>query len=217
MVDFYQQRYPNLHCTALVHSFNEKLPGFVSPPAPGSPLRGIISGNINATCSDAAGRVAQALQQIPDAHLTILSGTTRAELERQGLLRERVELDTVSRDVLIERLTQSDIVFLPHGFQGGLSDAEYQTIFPTKTIEYLICGRPILAHTPANCFLTRFLKQWDCALIVEEPTVDAVVAAIGRLRGDKTLRDRLVGNALKAAEQFQAEHVAAHLRKMLFA
>jgi glycosyltransferase involved in cell wall biosynthesis len=98
-----------------------------------------------------------------------------------------------------------------------LSDAEYQTIFPTKTIEYLICGRPILAHTPPNCFLTRFLQQWDCALIVEEPTVDAVVAAIARLRSDKALRDRLVGNALKAAEQFQAEHVAAHLRKMLFA
>ena len=105
------------------------------------------------------------------------------------------------------------IVLLPHSFvYPARAKDDFLTIFPTKTIEYLISGRPILAHTPADCFLTHFLRENDCALVVEQPDVDALTAAIERLRSDASLRRRLVSNALKAAAQFQACRVAREFR-----
>jgi glycosyltransferase involved in cell wall biosynthesis len=215
MEELYRGRYPGLRCSALPHSFNDPLPERAQVPPPGSPLRLVISGSINESCRDAAVRAGAAIASVPDARLTILSGTPRAQLERLGMLGPGVEHGIVSRDALLARLREADIAVLPHGFRGGVSEAEYATIFPTKTIEYLICGRPILAHTPPDCFLTRFLREQDCALVVDQPESAAVVSGIERLRRDEGLRERLVRNALRAAEAFQAPRVAAAFREVL--
>ena len=115
------------------------------------------------------------------------------------MLSPQTSVQCVSRPELLRGLGQADILLLPHGFSGSLSQVEYSTIFPTKTIEYLISGRPILAHTPPGAYLTRFLKQHDCALVVETPDPAALAVAIRRLRTDGSLRSRLVRNALAAA------------------
>ncbi len=214
MVEFYRERYPNLRCSSLVHSFNEDLPDWAPPPVPRRPLRFILSGNINASCSDAAGRVCKAIERI-ESHLTILSGTPSKFLEQLGLLRPGVSYATVSRDEVLSRLGDADIVILAHGFTGGLSPEEYRTIFPTKTIEYLISGRPILAHVPQDCFLARFLRAHDCAEVVDTPDPDAILLAVQRLTSDADLRERLVRNAFRAAVQFQGRTVAETLRAHL--
>jgi len=89
---------------------------------------------------------------------------------------------------------------------------EIKTIFPTKTIEYLISGRPILAHLPADCFLAEFLRSHDCALIVDEPSLEALKRALAILRQDEALRSKLVCNAMQAAKQFEAHEVARQMR-----
>ena len=213
MVELYRERYPHLRCSALPHSFNEALPDFTPPPEPRFPPRFVICGNINESCRDATVRVCQAIAQLDGAALTFLSGTASAFLQRLGVLRPGVRHETVSRDQVVQRLREGDVVVLAHGLGGGMSTEEYRTIFPTRTIEYLICGRPILAHAPAECYLSRFLTEHDCALLVTEPSVAALRAAIERLRADPALRDRLVRNALRAAEMFQAPRVADLLRR----
>ena len=213
MVQLYRERYPQLRCSALPHSFNEALPDFAPPPEPRFPLRFVICGNINESCRDATVRVCQAIAQLDGAALTFLSGTASAFLQRLGVLRPGVRHETVSRDQVVQRLREGDVVVLAHGLGGGMSTEEYRTIFPTRTIEYLICGRPILAHAPAECYLSRFLREHDCALLVTEPSVAALRAAIERLQADPALRDRLVRNALRAAEMFQAPRVADLLRR----
>jgi hypothetical protein len=215
MVELYRERYPNLRCSALVHSFNESLPEFAPLSEPGSPLRFTICGTIWDVCLDATVRACEAISQVKDSSLTFLSGTPRVFLQEMGLLRNGTRHETVSRDELLSRLQESDIVVLPHGFSGSLPREEYTTIFPTRTIEYLLCGRPILAHAPADCYLTRFLKEHQCALVVDEPGVPALLAAIERLRSDRELRTQLVRNALRAAEMFHAPRVAATLRARL--
>ncbi len=215
MVELYRERYPQVKCSALVHSFNEQLPVFSPPPDPGSPLRLTICGDINESCRDAAVRVSEAILCTEDTELTFLTGTPRSYLAKLGLIRNRVRYDTVSRDEVVERLHRSDIVVLPHGFTGVYSQEEYHTIFPTRTIEYLICGRPILAHTPPDCYLTRFLSEHECALVVDKPSISELRKAIDLLRADAALRSKIACNALKAAEQFFAPHVAATLRAKL--
>lgn len=215
MLELYRERYPDLKCSALVHSFNEQIPEFMPPPEPGSPLRLTICGNINEACKDAALRVGEAVSLSHDTHLTLLTGIPQSYLAEIGLLRDGVAYETVSRDEVLNKLSQADIVVLPHGFTGGYSEEEYRTIFPTRTVEYLISGRPILAHSPPDSFLTRFLKENECALVVDNPSVSEVVKAIALLRSDAALRSKLTRNALRAAKLFDAKSVAASFRAQL--
>lgn len=215
MVELYRTRYPELKCSALVHSFNEDIPVFTSLPELHAPLRLMICGNINESCRDSAVRLCEAISKMNNVSLTLLSGTSRADLQDLGLLRNGTAYETVSRDQVISRLEEADIVVLPHGFTGNSAPEEYRTMFPTKTIEYLICGRPILAHTPPDCYLTRFLKQHICALVVDTPSIPAIIEAVERLRADRDLRSNLVRQALHAAEMFHAPRVAIKLRSYL--
>ncbi len=214
MMELYRERYPSLRCSPLLHSFNEDIPEFAPPPAPEGRVKFAMSGNVNASCTDAAVRIVSALKRM-DSHITILSGTPKRYLHELGLLGEQVSHLTVSRDLVVSHLREADIILLPHGFTGGLSDEEYRTIFPTKTIEYLISGRPILAHVPAKSYVSRFLRTHDCALIVDAPDDGAICAAARRLCEDAQLRCRLVRNALRAARAFHAPAVAAELRRVL--
>jgi hypothetical protein len=215
MVELFRERYPNLRCSALLHSFNGGMPVFSPPPATKCPLRITISGSIGEACLDATQRICEAIFQMGDVELTFLTGTPRAYLEGLGFLRKGVRHETVPTEQVVEKLRESDIVVLPHGFTGGYSSEEYQTIFPTRTIEYLLCGRPILAHSPRVCFLTSFLRQHDCALVVDEPSSEQLRRAIETLRTDAALRTHLVRNAHKTAEQFYAPRVARTLRSEL--
>jgi glycosyltransferase involved in cell wall biosynthesis len=132
-----------------------------------------------------------------------------------GVLRDGWRNMTAPGDEFMERLRAADVAVLPHGFTGSFSVEEYRTIFPTKLIEYLFCGRPILAHTPPDCFVTRFLEERRCALVVSRPSKEALIEAIRRLRSDASLREELVRNALRAAEMFQARRVAETCRGLL--
>ena len=216
MVQLYRERYPRLQCSALPHCFNGARPNFVALPQPRSPLRVAISGSVNESCREATVRVCAALARLAGAaSLTLLSGTPASTLKQLGLLGGGVRHETVSRDQVVPRLRDADIVVLAHGFEGEMAPEEYRTIFPTRTIDYLICGRPILAHAPADSFLARFLKEHDCALLVTEPTESALVQALERLGADQVLGAHLVRNALRAAELFEARRVAAVVRHHL--
>lgn len=213
MSEFLKQRFPHVEQTPLLHSFNEPIPESEEPPPAGSPLRLIFCGNL-VSCRDAAARCAEAVARSPDASLSILSGDDPSQLRQYGLLRPGTTCEMVARDEVPGRLRQADVVLLPHSFEyPEAARDEFRTIFPTKTIEYLISGRPILAHSPADAFLTKFLRENDCALVVDRPDVEALCAAIERLRDDASLRARLVRNALRTARQFQAADVAAEFRK----
>jgi glycosyltransferase involved in cell wall biosynthesis len=213
MSELYRERYPGLSQTPLVHSFNGPIPPCNVPEQVGSPMKVVIAGNINASCEDAASRFGKALAATADVRLTLYGSTNHDYLRSLGLLREGVECALVPLEELLPRLGEADVLFLPHGFTGSRSLEEYRTIFPTKTINYLLAGRPILAHMPSDCFVTRFLRQNQCALIVDKPDIAALCEALERLRTDYPLRRRLVENSLKAVRQFQATEVAAELRR----
>jgi glycosyltransferase involved in cell wall biosynthesis len=216
MARLYRRNYPNLHhCSPLLHSFNESLPTYASPPAPGDPVQLAFCGTINDSCLEAMRRLSQAVLELPNTHLRILSGSSVSLLGDLNGAQDRVVAGPVSRDELLNHLRAADFVLLPHGFTGRLSAEEYETIFPTKTIEYLICGRPILAHAPANSYLSAFLRENDCALLVTDPDPAALRDAVQQLCADPALRDRLVRNALAAASQFQAPTVAGALRTVV--
>jgi glycosyltransferase involved in cell wall biosynthesis len=212
MVEYYRQAYPGLSVSALLHTFTEPLPAFVPPPEPAPRLRLAFSGCITDSCLDALSRIIMAVRDLEWVDFTFHTPTSPSVFRGLSPLPRHWQFTPLSRERLLAALRQADVLILPHGFEGSFAPIEYETIFPTKTIEYLISGRPILAHSPPNCFLTRFLKEHACALLVEEKSVPALKEALLRLRGDGQLRSQLVRAGLKTAEMFQAGRVADRLR-----
>lgn len=215
MTEHYQREYPEIlgRTSALRHTFDGDIS--LTRPRPASSNQGIrigLSGSINESNLDAASRLARAIDQVPEHELLIYSPLSAENLKTLGVWTSHCKASYCGRAELIENLRQVDLVVLPHGLEGGLSEIEYKTIFPTRTIELLLCGRPILAHAPAGSFLARFLEQNECALVVSTPSELALRDAVITLSRDQSLRDRLVDNALRTAEQFRGRVVANHLR-----
>ncbi len=213
----YTELYPDLKCEPLVHSFNEQIPTFESV-APrlrqtNDRLHIVFSGNLNSSNRGAVEVIAKMLPYLPDADVTIYTGTHHQTFKNLGFEGDRIEITSVSRDILISKLAEADVLLLPHGFTDSFAEEETRTIFPTKIIEYLLAGRPIVAVLPQETFLADFLKHYDCAVVVTKPDPVALTEAIRRVQTDKALAEHLVRNALNAVQQFYAPTVANELRE----
>lgn len=215
MARLYRQKYPQLKCSPLRHSFSREIPSFEALPELHAPLRLVFMGNVNTSCADALQRVAKVVTRSNNMHLTLLTATAQHVLSRNGLHGDNITVLTPSSEELPERLRDGDILILPHGFSSAFSNEELLTIFPTKTIDYLLSMRPILAFVLPNSFIADFLRENRCALIVDEPTEEALLQGIDCLCQNPSLRELLVRNALKTAEQFYAPIVAGHLRQVV--
>jgi glycosyltransferase involved in cell wall biosynthesis len=215
MQQYYQARYPGVRFETLLHPFNEPLPEFTPPPLPRASLSLALLGTLNESNADAARRLAKIVNRREDCRLTTYSGTDDWYFAKTGVCGPRITHSRVAYDEVTATLQSHDILLLPHGLSGGWSDAEYATIFPTRTISYLLAGRPILAHTRSDCFLTRWLREHDCAEIVDRADERALSDALDRLRDDTPRREQLVRNACAAAREFHAPVVAAKLREIV--
>jgi hypothetical protein len=213
--EYYASRYSGVEFIPLVHTFV----GESTSPSPtgeiGFPVRLAMLGNLNASNRDAMLRFAEMVKSREDCILTFFTGTPTWAFERDGIAGPQFEFAQVGYDSVVEVLRRYDILLLPHGFHGDWSDVEYATIFPTRTVSYLQSAKPILAHSPPNAFLTRWLKENRCALVIDEPDVEKLSAALEQLISDATLRYGLSVDAHRAVQQFRASSVVESLKQHL--
>lgn len=218
MQQYYQQAYPYLNSSPLLHTFNEQLDSVPSDTSLlQTPTRLIMFGSVNYSNRQAARNIATAVSGMEEVHLTLYSPTDHEILSEAGFIQRNIKLPgAITRHELLVRLKDSDILLFPHGFsEDEIGEVETQTIFPTRTIEYLLAGRPILAHVPADTFLAQFLQKHGCALVVTEPSVEAIRSGIRQLQDDASLRAKLAQNALAAVRQFHVTTVAQRLRDVI--
>ena len=202
MKRYYEKAYPG-HRFETVHHINEVPPPPPSElPPPHAPLRLAYVGSLNWSNDDAFLSLGRSIGPRDDYHLTIYSGQPASAFAQLGFPAERMSHTSVPYQELPEALSQHDVLLLPHGFEGGTTEIEYQTIFPTRTIPCLLSGRPILAHTPPGCFVTDWLREYDCAEVVDVKDPAAVTAALERLAHDEDRRRELVANARRAVGLF---------------
>lgn len=207
MREYYLEHYPGLPVVTLDHINEEPIPDFETPPLPGKQLKVAYLGTFNVSNADAFSRFVKTIQHLPDVHFTTFSKESADYFSQRGLSGPNFEHTRVPYHMAVTALRRFDVMFLPHGFAGRLSDVEYATIFPTRTVPYLLTGRPILAHSPANSFLNRWLRQHECALIVDQPDPASLLEALSRLRRDPETRANLARRGLLAARQFSPQAV----------
>lgn len=100
--------------------------------------------------------------------------------------------------------SQADILFLPLSWHTKHPDI-INTATPGKLTEYLIAGRPMLIHAPADSYLVKYAKANQFAEVVDEESIPDLQAAIRRLLTDPRHTCELVDNAQRT---FLANHTA---------
>ncbi|PIR41629.1 MAG: hypothetical protein COV31_00105 [Candidatus Yanofskybacteria bacterium CG10_big_fil_rev_8_21_14_0_10_46_23] len=110
----------------------------------------------------------------------------------------RVSIKSASQDEIIEIQSQASILFLPLSID--LEDNfVIKTALPSKINEYLISGRPILIHAPANSYLSKYAKKHDFALVVNLKNKEELKIGIKRLLLDEDYANQFVRAAQKIA------------------
>jgi hypothetical protein len=150
-----------------------------------------------------------------DFVLNFYSAAPDWHLQKEGLVGQRIHREQPTDDDLVNAIGNNDLLILPHGLTGSLAPIEYRTIFPTRTIPYLLSRRPILAYSARGSFLSEWLRAHDCAEVVEDPDPAALRGAIDRLCDDAPRREQLVRNALRAAEYFRADRVVEEMKRTI--
>ena len=217
MRDFYREVYPDLKFEPLEHGF--VIPEVTyNPPAhsPQGKTKFMFSGSLNASCMDASMRLFKHIIANPNYELHLFTRDIRY-LDEYGISGENVVRHGFHPlSEFVKRLHEFDIMLLPHGFEGGQTEAEYRTIFPTRTVPLLYSNRPILAHSPPHAFLSDFLKKRDCAEVVETKDTQAIQTAIDTLIENEERRNQLIKNALETSSFFDVNRIGKKLKETLF-
>jgi len=216
MRDYYREVYPHLEFEPLEHGFVIPKVKYQAPPQPQGKIKFMFSGSLNESCMDASVRLFKHIIANPDYELHLFTGNINF-LDQYGITGENVirhGFHPLSE--FVKKLPEFDIMLLPHGFEGGQAEAEYRTIFPTRTIPLLYSNRPILAHSPPHAFLSDFLKKRDCAEVVDVKDTKAIQAAIGTLIHDENRRNQLVKNAIDTASFFDVNRIGKKFKDTIF-
>lgn len=90
--------------------------------------------------------------------------------------------------------TKADILFLPLSWQTKSPDI-INTATPGKLAEYLISGRPILIHAPPSSFLTKYAKEKNFGLVVDEENIEKLIKGIKKILTNKNFSEKIIENA----------------------
>jgi glycosyltransferase involved in cell wall biosynthesis len=96
----------------------------------------------------------------------------------------------------------ADLLFVPLGFDA-LARQLGNRQFPSKMADYLAARRPVLVCAPPESSVSRYVRQWDCAELVDEPSPRAMGLALHRLAISRERRCDLVE---RGQETFRINH-----------
>lgn len=215
---YYEKTYPEYKkFIPLLHTFNEL------PPKNERDLftkkdkyELILMGTFNASNIDATSRLINALKKDGRYHIKMFSHVPKFLLKQRGIDVDSIDYrGFVSNEDFMKELQANDICLLTHGFSGGYSRAEYETIFPTRAIQFLISGVPIFAHTPDFSFLAQLLKKYDAAEVAEIADEQDLRDRMEKFINDPERRRTVVENAGEMARRYYGPNVVKFLKDTL--
>jgi glycosyltransferase involved in cell wall biosynthesis len=217
MRDEYRAFWPNKRVETLPHPFTVNKCRLPEPDYNERPLRLLLSGDINASNADALGNIVRAIRGEPEKYEMHITGrASMGRLNRHfGDLGNMKCHGFVDENTLQSLQKKAHILLLPHGLNGALDNIEYRTIFPTKTVTYMMANRPIFAHVPEGSGIDQYLQKENLAYLEYSPEVDAIRKGLDKLASDVNLRSQLANNCVRALRRFDAARVAAYFREQV--
>ena len=176
-------------------------------PANKGEIRIVYTGAVYHAQYDAFHRLIAALRLLekPELKLHIYTAQPAEHLEKHDICGPVVHHVHTRQSEMGRVQEEADILFLPLAFDSPISRV-IRTSAPGKMGEYLASGGPVLAHAPADSFVSWYFRQNRCGLVVDERAPEVLAEAIARIVADSDLRTRLRENArLCAGKDFSAE------------
>lgn len=138
-----------------------------------------FTGSLNSSCIEASKRLFQVFGKEKDIEMHLFSGTP--EKRFNSLMPDQASYiyhGFVSEESFSDYIRACDIVVIAHGFTGDLSEVEYETIFPTRTIPLLNIGVPILIHSPKDASFTHFAEKHSIGVVVSDRKPKSIMNAV---------------------------------------
>jgi glycosyltransferase involved in cell wall biosynthesis len=164
-------------------------------------FRLLFTGSVSTPQAGAIRGVLRTIQSDPDDRtlLVIYSSQSVDELARQGITGPKLRIErSVAPEKMPDILATADALLLPFSFDEQQRPI-VSTSLPSKIADYLASGVPVLVHAPPDATITRMAISEGWAEVVDEPSMERLADALRRLANDKSLRKRLVANALRIA------------------
>ncbi|MDA9325356.1 glycosyltransferase [Flavobacteriales bacterium] len=207
MKDLYKEKY-NVETIPLLHSFSEEEEEkeFNNNNIEKSIFWG---GAIYAINKETVKRIHLACADL-NYTLTLSAANTYEKLTTLGFENKNIKiLPFLSRKDYITILGNQKALLLSIDWpdESTVHKDELGTIFPTKTIEYLISGRPILVHCPEEYFLAKFFKKHKCGIVLTDRNPQVIKEQIEAVFSDEKKLQEMIKNAYKASKQFHISNV----------
>jgi len=121
------------------------------------------------------------------------------------------------RDEFTSRIAEFDGILAAMQFDEGLG-RRMMTSFPSKIIEGVQYGLPIIVWGPDHCSAVEWARMKNRALCVTDPSAEALIAAISKhkdAKGDIDLRQYSLGSRLAAEEEFNPLNIRKQFKQVL--
>jgi glycosyltransferase involved in cell wall biosynthesis len=175
------------------------VPSLPWPCSPGE-VRIVFTGQISLAQADSIVRVAEAVAspKLENVSLHLYTPQAPAALLRFGMTAKVTVHPYVRPEAVQHVQREADILLLALSFASPLQDV-IRTAAPTKLGEYVVSGRPILVHAPADSYIASIAREDGIGEVVGEPSIDELIEAILRIRDDSRHRGDTVVNAKQFA------------------
>lgn len=163
---------------------------------------------------DAIERLARVITTEGNATFEIFGAELDATLPEELLAHEAIRTGFVPRSQMDGIQRRSSVLYLPQAFESSLPTM-IRCNFPTKALEYMRAGRPILLHSPADSYLTSVAREYDFAVVVDEPDDQALGEGLQILLEDEDLRKRVVKGGLRFLAERDSRTWSSRIHKQL--
>ena len=219
--EFYRRRYGDAIAQKIEIIYNATDPtpylALQTPYLPKPPYKILFTGNIYWAQLGSMRNLVTAIDQLTDLDIELHIYATQSldYLKSIGLNRPYIKLSVATAQEMPRIQSEADILFLPLSWDTE-SPNIINTATPGKMTEYLITGRPMLIHAPAQSYLAQYAKANNFAAMVDEENIDKLANTIRRLLTDIPYSTQLIYQAKNIfQENYTIADNATRLGKLL--
>jgi glycosyltransferase involved in cell wall biosynthesis len=180
----------------------------------------LYSGRIGFGITDSLYEVAEAIEKLTldgtNIKFHIQTPSNDNEILNRLKKNKSVKINPFAEYSQLPRIfSQADILIIPIDFDEYGSNYLKFSI-PTKLSEYMISGTPILAYSPVESAVYKFLEKNECGYCVSHSESDGIMKALKYLINNKSYRETISHNSIEIAKtKFDAEKVRSQFRELL--
>lgn len=166
----------------------------------------VHTGNVSKLNLDSVEDLIQAVRMVnsPRIEIDFYTGQSPDVLKRMLGIRssDAIRIRFIPTAEIASVQQNADFLFVGLAF-SGLDEFTLATTFPTKFVEYLTAGQPILVHAPAQSYLAEFVQKHQCAELIDQPGIKPLQTALLNLIANPERALSLSQKAVQVASLFE--------------